>query len=123
MHALPSNNVFIDLLHHLIFVGLIGGLKDSYFGSNCILNSLSALDNIPNHPSFSSVVHRDLRFYSHGLPTMLNCLLMVDDFTLDNGGTYLLAGSHLAERRPTDEEFFGSAIETTGKAGDILVCN
>jgi ectoine hydroxylase-related dioxygenase (phytanoyl-CoA dioxygenase family) len=48
---------------------------------------------------------------------------MIDDFTLENGGTYLLPGSHLEERRPSDEEFFNNAIQATGKRGDILIFN
>ena len=48
---------------------------------------------------------------------------MVDDFTIENGGTYLLANSHLEERKPTDEEFFSQATQATGKRGDILIFN
>jgi ectoine hydroxylase-related dioxygenase (phytanoyl-CoA dioxygenase family) len=54
---------------------------------------------------------------------MINCLVMVDDFTIENGGTYLLTGSHLEERKPSDDEFFSNAIQATGKRGDILLFN
>jgi ectoine hydroxylase-related dioxygenase (phytanoyl-CoA dioxygenase family) len=54
---------------------------------------------------------------------MLNCLLMVDDFTIENGGTYLLPYSHLEERKPSDEEFFQNAIQAVGKKGDMLIFN
>jgi ectoine hydroxylase-related dioxygenase (phytanoyl-CoA dioxygenase family) len=37
---------------------------------------------------------------------MLNCLIMVDDFTVENGGTFLVPGSHLEERKPTEQELF-----------------
>lgn len=121
LHVLLSNSVFIDFLDYLISIGFIEELKENYFGSNCILNSLSALNNLPNQPNFSAVVHRDLRFYSGDLPIMLNCLLMVDDFTVENGGTYLLPGSHLKEERPSEEEFFSNAIQAIGKSGDLLV--
>ena len=56
LHALLSDNIFIDFLDYLINIGFIDELKGKYFKSNCILNSLSALDNIPNQPNFSSVV-------------------------------------------------------------------
>ena len=48
---------------------------------------------------------------------------MVDDFTIENGGTYLLTGSHLEEKKPSDEEFFSKAYQATGKRGDILIFN
>jgi len=123
LHVLLSNSVFIDFLKFLQEKGFFNFLKESYFKSKCIINSFSALDNLPNQPNFSSVVHRDLRFYSGEFPIMLNCLLMVDDFTIENGGTYLLPYSHLEERKPTDEEFFIKAIQATGKKGSMLIFN
>ena len=121
LHALLSDDIFIDFLDNLINIGFINELEEEYFKSNCILNSLSVLSNIPNQPNFTSIVHRDLRFYSHNFPTMINLLLMVDDFTLENGGTYLLPYSHLKEEKPTDEYFFKNAVQAVGKKGDLLV--
>jgi ectoine hydroxylase-related dioxygenase (phytanoyl-CoA dioxygenase family) len=106
LHALLSNPIFISFLENLQSI-----------------NSFSALDNLPNQPNFSAIVHRDLRFYSGDFPIMLNCLLMVDDFTIENGGTYLLPYSHLEERKPSDEEFFSKAIQATGKKGDMIIFN
>lgn len=123
LHALLSNPIFIDLLEFLQKQGFIEEIQQNYFGSKCILNSLSALNNIPNQPNFSSTFHRDLRFYSGEFPIMLNCLIMVDDFTIENGGTYLLPKSHLEERKPSNEEFFNSAIQAIGNRGDILIFN
>lgn len=123
LHALLSSPLFIEFLETLLKNGFIKSLQDNFFHSKCILNSFSALNNLPNQPNFSAVVHRDLRLYSGNFPIMLNCLIMVDDFTVENGGTYLLTGSHLEERKPTDEEFFSKAIQATGKRGDILIFN
>jgi ectoine hydroxylase-related dioxygenase (phytanoyl-CoA dioxygenase family) len=123
LHALLSSDKFIEFLYTLLNNGFIESLQNTFFHSKCILNSFSALNNLPNQPNFSAVVHRDLRFYSGNFPVMLNCLIMVDDFTIENGGTYLLPQSHLEERKPTDEEFFMNAVQATGKAGDILVFN
>lgn len=121
LHVLLSNPIFIDFLDHLIKIGFIKELQENYFNSKCILNSFSALDNLPNQPNFSAIVHRDLRFYSNNFPIMINCLLMIDDFTIENGGTYLLPYSHLEERKPDDAEFFSKAIQATGKRGDLLI--
>jgi ectoine hydroxylase-related dioxygenase (phytanoyl-CoA dioxygenase family) len=123
LHVLLSNPRFIKFLQSLIENGFIQSLQDNFFHSNCILNSFSALNNLPNQPNFSAIVHRDLRFYSGDFPIMLNCLIMIDDFTIENGGTYLLPKSHLDERKPTDTEFFANAIQATGKRGDILIFN
>lgn len=123
LHVLLNDSIFVDFLKHLQNIGFIQELQDNFFNSKCILNSFSALDNLPNQPNFSAVVHRDLRFYSGDFPIMINCLVMIDDFTTDNGGTYLLPQSHLEERKPSDEEFFSNACQVTGKRGDILIFN
>lgn len=121
LHVLLNDNIFIEFIQHLIDTGFIKDLKKYYFGANCILNSMSALNNLPNQPNFSALVHRDLRFYSESLPVMVNCLLFLDDFTVENGGTYLLPYSHLKKEKPTDEYFFENAIQATGKRGDLLI--
>ena len=123
LHALLSSYSFIEFIDSLLQSGFIRSLQENFFHSKCILNSLSALNNLPNQPNFSTIVHRDLRFYSGNFPIMLNCLVMVDDFTVENGGTYLLPYSHLEKRKPSDEEFFSNAIQATGTAGDILIFN
>ena len=123
LHVLLSNPLFIDFLELLQEKNLFKFLSESFFNSNCIINSFSALDNLPNQPNFSSIVHRDLRFYSGNCPIMVNCLLMVDDFTIDNGATYLLPYSHLDERKPSDDEFFKNAVQVVGKSGVILIFN
>jgi hypothetical protein len=123
LHVMLNDSIFIDFLKYLQDIKFIHELQDNFFESKCILNSFSALDNLPNQPNFSSVVHRDLRFYSGDFPIMINCLVMVDDFTVENGGTYLLAGSHIEKSKPTDEEFFANADQVTGKRGDILIFN
>ena len=123
LHVLLSNPIFINFLEYLQNKKFFEFLSESFFNSKCIINSFSALDNLPNQPNFSSIVHRDLRFYSGDFPIMLNCLLMVDDFTIENGGTYLLPYSHLEKRKPSDEEFFQNAIQSVGKKGDMLIFN
>jgi len=121
LHVLLNDDVFVKFLQHLIDIGFVKGLSEYFFGSNCILNSFSALNNLPSSPNFSSTVHRDLRFYSQGLPVMINCLLMVDDFTNENGATRLLPYSHLKEGKPSDEYFLKKSVQATGKRGSMLI--
>ena len=123
LHVLLSNPIFIDFLEELEKKNFFTFLSETFFNSKCIINSFSGLNNFPNQPNFSAVVHRDLRFYSGDVPIMINCLLMVDDFTIENGGTYLLPYSHLKEEKPSDEEFFKNAIQAVGKKGDMIIFN
>lgn len=123
-HILLADPIFIDLLEYLQKKDFFVFLQNHFFKSKFIIHSMSALNNLPNQNNYyPSAVHRDLRFYCGEIPIMVNCLLMVDDFTIENGGTYLLPYSHLNEGKVTDEEFFKNAIQAEGKKGDILIFN
>ena len=124
LHLLLDNEIFVSLLDIIIFKSGLGKfLKSYYFNSNFILNSMSGLNNLPNQPNFSSIIHRDLRFYTGEIPMMINILMMVDDFTEDNGPTLLLPKSHLSESKPSDEYFHKHAIKAIGNAGSVLLFN
>src|SRR5207247_7800491 len=77
--------------------------------------------NLKKQFTYASVVHRDVRTYTCEIKLLLNIIIMLDDFTLDNGATYLLAGSHLAKDKPSDEEFFSQADRAVGKSGSIVL--
>ena len=46
---------------------------------------------------------------------------MVDDFSIDNGATYILPGSQLIEGKPSDDHFYKHAIQIEGKSGDAIL--
>jgi ectoine hydroxylase-related dioxygenase (phytanoyl-CoA dioxygenase family) len=124
LHLLLDDFLFIEFLEYLFFtLGLSDFVKENYFKSNFILNSFSGLNNLPNQLNFSSIIHRDLRFYTGQIPIMINALIMIDDFTENNGPTLLLPYSHLDECKPTDEYFHRNAIKAIGKVGSILLFN
>ena len=54
---------------------------------------------------------------------MLNTLFMLDDFTQDNGSTFLMPGSHKFAEKPLDEIFEKSKEQALGSAGSLLVFN
>lgn len=122
-HAVLSNPLFIEFLDNLLETGFISVIQDAYFKGEPILNSFSALDNLPGLVSFASRPHRDVRCYTSEMSVMLNMLIMLDDFTEHNGATLLLSGSHKEEQRPTDEFFFKNATKIIGKKGDVLLFN
>ena len=124
LNALVGNEVFFDFLQYLIDIKIIDWIEENYFNGKCILNSFTALSNIPGEEGvFHKKVHRDIRGYSSDVPIMLNMLIMLDDFTEDNGSTLLLPGSHLKLEAPSDNEFKNNAIKSTGVAGDIIIWN
>jgi ectoine hydroxylase-related dioxygenase (phytanoyl-CoA dioxygenase family) len=123
LNILPESEVYIELLEVLLKNNIISDIEKYYFKSKFIVNSFSGLDNKPNQQNFSALIHRDIKSYSANLPLMLNMLVMLDDFTTDNGSTLLLPNSHKKEEKPTDEYFKNNAISAIGKKGDILIFN
>lgn len=119
VHHTVDFPVFIELLAHLFCDDFI----QDYFDGQYILNSYGSIINMPKLPSYVCNIHRDVRTYSGKVHTMLNMLVMLDDFTLENGATYVLSGSHNKADRPSDSEFFEKSDRITGKAGCILLFN
>ena len=111
--------IYIGLLNNIATSSLFEFIKD-FFKGNFILNSYGGVKNLKSKPSYVANIHRDIRFFSHGFPLMLNLLILLDDFTLENGATYLLAKSHLKEEKPTDEDFYNKSDRVIGKRGDLV---
>lgn len=124
IHHLPAYNepVYLELLSRIADSNLYEYIKQ-FFKSNFIINSYGGLKNLPDNPSYVVKVHRDIRFFSGSFPLMLNMLIMLDDFTLENGATWLLERSHLSQEKPSDDYFYEHAKRATGKKGDILFFN
>ncbi len=68
-------------------------------------------------------IHRDIGTYIPGYNARLNMIVMLDDFTVENGATQILPGSHLTETRPSDEEFEANHVPITGPAGSVVFFN
>ena len=85
LHVILNDEYFIEFLGKLIGNEEFNSTLLNYFGSKYIMNSFTSLNNLPNNPNFSEIVHRDIKFYSEKIPLMMNVLIMLDDFTPDNG--------------------------------------
>jgi len=116
-HLVGLGDSFFELLEKMPLWGYI----KEYFGGNFILNSLGGIINMPGGSTYASNVHRDIRTFSGNLRLMLNMLVMLDDFTEENGATYLCTGSHLQPEKPANDEFFTNSDRAIGKAGSIVL--
>jgi hypothetical protein len=94
---------------------------ERHFGGKTILLNFGATLHPPGSNAYTQKPHRDVRAYSKDYRLSLNMLVMLDDFTLENGATRLLEGSHHVEAMPPAGLFAEHAISLTGKAGDIVL--
>ena len=120
-------------VHHLIGLGdsyleyleamPIKPYIERYFGGKYILNSFGGAINSARSRSYAHNIHRDIRAFSGDMPLLLNTLVMFDDFTEDNGATYLMPGGHYLAQKPDEKAFFSTAKRALGPAGSILMFN
>lgn len=116
-HVLMFEGPFMDFLTRYDLEAQI----EAFFQSKYILNSFGAVVTRKDAASYAMNPHRDVRSFTGEFKLILNLLLMLDDFTLENGATYLLSGSHTRPDRPSPEVFARDAYRLTGKAGTICL--
>jgi hypothetical protein len=116
-HVLTLGVSFLDFLRDLPLRQLIA----HHFGGPFILNSFGGVDNDGGERSYLHRPHRDVRHFTTELPLMLNMLVMLDDFTVENGATLVLPGSHRREAMPDPDAFLAGAHPIVGTAGSVLL--
>lgn len=117
--------------HHLVGYGTsLDDLLDSFplhaeierhFGGKYVIGTFGAALNLPGAVTYVAKPHRDIRAYTHGYRLSLNMLIMLDPFTVENGATLLLDGSHQVEALPEPDVFDRHARPVLGGAGDIVL--
>lgn len=116
-HLIGQGTSFFDFLDcHYIHAYL-----EQHFSGNYVLNSFGAALNRQHLNNYAHDIHRDVRTYSEDFPLMVNTLVMLDDFTEENGATLLLSGSHHIKEKPDDAYFLAHAEQVLGPAGSILI--
>ena len=88
-----------------------------------ILNQQNGVINPPQETYNQGAWHRDLP-YQHFVstkPLAINALFCVDDFTIENGATFVLPASHKSEAFPSENYIKKNAIQVVAKAGSFIV--
>lgn len=115
-HLLCFEGPFLDFLKH----SYCNDVLSDFFQSPFILNTYGGVINLPKKASYVANIHRDIRTF-YNIPMMINMLVMLDDFTEDNGATFLLSGSHLKDEKPSEDFFYNNAHRAIAPAGSILL--
>lgn len=117
-HVLMDSPCYVELLARF---EVLEPLFKAFFGGNFILNSYGGVINERDLHAYVQNVHRDIRFGSDSRRFMLNALVMLDDFTLDNGATHILSHSQNLQQQPDDATFFAQTSRATGQRGSVLL--
>lgn len=88
-----------------------------------ILNQQNGVINPPGETYNQGAWHRDFPYqhFVSSSPLAINALFCVDDFTLENGATFVLPASHRAEAFPSVKYIQNNAIQLEAKAGQYIL--
>jgi len=92
---------------------------NAILGPGCITYAYTSSSMPPHRTNYSARIHVDCPRLIPGFRTNMGAMFMLDDFTLDNGATYMLAGSQTRKDEPSREEFFRDSKRVVAPAGSI----
>ena len=116
-HLVAHDGEFLRFVEEMPAVDLL----EAFLSSPVIINTFGGSTLRRGYKPYVTNIHRDVRTYSRETRVMVQMLVMVDDFTRENGATHVLTGSHLRPERPADGEFFEKADRAVGRAGSVMI--
>jgi ectoine hydroxylase-related dioxygenase (phytanoyl-CoA dioxygenase family) len=116
-HLLERDNFSIPLLERMYCADEI----TQYFEGKYILNGMNGVIHSKQEHPYLSNMHRDIRTFMSETKLLLQMIITLDDFTLQNGATYFLSGSHKSAVRPDEEHFFKAADRAVTTKGSIIL--
>ena len=94
----------------------------SQLGDTCILYAYQSSSLAPQGgTNYGRRIHRDSPRFIPNYPTNLGVILALDPFTLENGATHFVPGSHLIEDLPSEESFIANERRALCNAGDMVI--
>src|SRR3989338_5394433 len=112
-----KDDMFVPLMDHPAIVPIV----EHFLDKTLILNNFNARATV--YGSKPQHLHLDSRVPFPDTPIMMNVIWMINDFTVQNGATRVVPGSHqwnIIPERPLDHP---QAVYTTGKAGSVIIYN
>jgi ectoine hydroxylase-related dioxygenase (phytanoyl-CoA dioxygenase family) len=110
---------FLQLAFNPHLMAVLGKLIEGQF----ILNQQNGVINPPGESYNQGSWHRDLP-YQHFVSSRalaINALFCVDDFTVENGSTFVLPASHQAEPFPSEAFVASHAVQVEARAGQYIL--
>jgi ectoine hydroxylase-related dioxygenase (phytanoyl-CoA dioxygenase family) len=113
------DRVFIDLLD---LPDLMTPIED-VLGDGCIVYSYASSSLPPGGTNFAARIHVDCPRLIPGYLTNMGVVVLLDDFTEENGATWFLPGSHNRIDPPGEQEFYANAGRLVAPAGSAWFVN
>lgn len=113
------DDIFLRLAFDTNLLAAVSALIRGKF----ILNQQNGIVNPPRKGYNQGAWHRDLPYqhFVSSTPLAINALFCLDDFTRDNGGTFVLPGSHKTAAFASPDFVQGHALQVQAKAGQFIL--
>lgn len=114
-----GDGAFLQLAMNPALLAALGKLIEGRF----ILNQQNAVINPAGEEYNQGAWHRDLPYqhFVSSTPLAINALFCVDEFTAQNGATFVLPASHKNSAFPSAHFIEHHAIQVTAKAGHFIL--
>jgi hypothetical protein len=113
-----------DSIDEFVDLHLLHAYISSFFkGAPYIMHACNPVGGFPQANVYLHKVHRDVVTYIPDYNLRINMLVMLDDFTVENGATKVFPGSHRQPEKPSDEVFNRYGKPLLGAAGTIVLFN
>jgi ectoine hydroxylase-related dioxygenase (phytanoyl-CoA dioxygenase family) len=88
-----------------------------------ILNQQNGIINPPRETYNQAAWHRDLPYqhFVSSTPLAVNALFCVDDFTFENGSTFVIPASHKSSAFPSESFLHRNAVQVKARAGQYIL--
>jgi ectoine hydroxylase-related dioxygenase (phytanoyl-CoA dioxygenase family) len=113
------DRVFVDLLGREALIRPFNLL----LGEGCIVYAYTSSSLPPRGANFAARIHVDCPRLIPGYPTNMGVIMLLSDFTEENGATWFLPGSHTRADPPPAEEFWATAERLVASAGSAWFFN
>jgi ectoine hydroxylase-related dioxygenase (phytanoyl-CoA dioxygenase family) len=110
---------FLDVLENRKYVEPFNWI----LGDTCIIWVYTSTCMPPNSGNYTSRIHVDRPHFTAGFMEGAGSLILLDDFTEDNGATYFLPGSQKMPEQPSEEYFYTHAKRLIAPKGSVFYFN
>ncbi len=93
---------------------------DWILGDTSIIYVYTSSSLPPQQKNHASRIHVDRPHFIENYIEALGCLILLDDFTEENGATWVLPKSHLIHEEPSEEYFYKNATRIIAPKGAVL---
>ena len=116
-HLLEADNFALKFLDRLY----CDDEMKLFLGGDYIINAFGGVMNSKNVQPYVQNIHRDVRTFWGKEKMMVQMMVLLDDFTPENGATHILSGSHKIADKPDEFYFYENADRAIAKKGTIIL--